>query len=51
MHGKLQRLDLPDLTPTETRQLAYSVMTDAQKKRFEEALELDFSFGMRGVAR
>src|SRR5436190_241380 len=51
VHGKLQRLDLPDLTPTETKQLAYSVMTDAQKKRFEESLELDFSFGIRGVAR
>ncbi len=49
--GKLQRIDLPDLTPTETRQLAYSVMTDTQKKRFEETLELDFSFGIRGVAR
>jgi twitching motility protein PilT len=51
VHGKLRRLDLPDLTPTETKQLAYSVMTDAQKKRFEETLELDFSFGIRGIAR
>ena len=51
VHGKLQRLDMPDLTPTETKQLAYSVMTDAQKKRFEETLELDFSFGIRGIAR
>ena len=42
---------MPDLTPTETKQLAYSVMTDAQKKRFEETLELDFSFGIRGIAR
>jgi twitching motility protein PilT len=51
VHGKLRRLDLPDLTPAETKQLAYSVMTDAQKKRFEETLELDFSFGIRGIAR
>jgi twitching motility protein PilT len=51
VHGKLQRLELPDLTPSETKQLAYSVMTDAQKKRFEESLELDFSFGIRGLAR
>jgi len=51
IHGKLQRLDLPNLTPAETKQLAYSVCTDAQKKRFEENLELDFSFGMRGVGR
>src|SRR3979409_2108367 len=51
VHGRLQRLDMPDLTPTDTKQLAYSVMTDAQKKRFEESLELDFSFGIRGIAR
>jgi twitching motility protein PilT len=51
VHGKLMRLDMPDLTPTETKGLAYSVMTDAQKKRFEETLELDFSFGIRGIAR
>ena len=51
VHGKLQRLALPDLTAAETKQLAYSVLTDAQKKRFEETLELDFSFGIRGIAR
>src|SRR3954447_18938262 len=51
VHGKLQTLDLPSLGPAETKGLAYSVLTDAQKKRFEEALELDFSFGVRGVAR
>jgi len=51
VHGKLQRLNMPDLTPTETKALAYSVMTDVQKKRFEETLELDFSFGIRGIAR
>src|SRR5947208_1917990 len=51
VHGHLQRLQLPELTPAETKQLAYSVLTDAQKKRFEESLELDFSFGIRGLAR
>jgi twitching motility protein PilT len=51
VHGKLTRLDLPDMNPAETKQLAYSVLTDAQKKRFEETLELDFSFGLKGLAR
>jgi twitching motility protein PilT len=51
VHGKLQTLDLPPLGPSDTKALAYSVLTDAQKKRFEETLELDFSFGIRGVAR
>jgi len=51
VHGHLQPLDMPPLGPAETKALAYSVMTDAQKHRFEEDLELDFSFGMKGLAR
>src|SRR5512132_1568531 len=51
VHGHLKPLDLTSLGPAETKNLAYSVLTDAQKKRFEEALELDFSFGIRGIAR
>jgi twitching motility protein PilT len=49
--GELVKLDQPPLTPTESKSLTYSVLTDAQKKRFEETLELDFSFGIRGLAR
>ena len=51
VHGHLRRLDGPDLTPAATKQLSYSVLTDSQKKRFEETLELDFSFGIKGLAR
>jgi twitching motility protein PilT len=51
VHGHLTRLEGGALTPSETKQLAYSVLTDAQKKRFEETLELDFSFGIKGLAR
>jgi twitching motility protein PilT len=51
VHGKLTRLDQPVLGPADTKQLGYSVLTDAQKKRFEETLELDFSFGLKGLAR
>jgi twitching motility protein PilT len=51
VHGHLQRLQMPDLTPAETKQLVYSVLTDSQKKRFEETMELDFSFGIKGLAR
>ena len=51
VHGHLKRLEYPDLTPSDTKALAYSVLTDAQKKRFEESMELDFSFGIRGIAR
>src|SRR4051812_33927753 len=51
VHGKLKPLDLPPLTAAETKTLAYSVLTDAQKHRFEENLELDFSFGLKNIAR
>src|SRR5213595_836970 len=40
-----------NLTSADTKQLAYSVLTDAQKHRFEENLELDFSFGVKGLSR
>jgi twitching motility protein PilT len=49
--GQLRPLNLPPLTPSETKQLAYSVLTDAQKHRFEEDKELDLSFGIKGLAR
>ena len=49
--GKLRPLDMPPLTTVETKQLAYSVLTDNQKHRFEESLELDFSFGIKNLAR
>ena len=51
VHGHLQPLDMPPLGPADTKQLAYSVMTDVQKHRFEEDFELDFSFGLKGLAR
>jgi twitching motility protein PilT len=51
VHGVLRPLEYPELTPAETKQLAYSVLTDSQKHRFEETLELDFSFGIKGLSR
>src|ERR1017187_11937 len=51
VHGHLVPLDLPQMTPAETKPLAYSVMTHSQKHRFEESLELDFSFGLKGLGR
>src|SRR5690348_16368291 len=39
------------LTPADTERLAYTVWTDAQKHRFEANLELDFSFGLKGMSR
>src|SRR6478735_1893420 len=48
-HGELQRMQLPPMVASETKQLVYSVLTDSQKKRFEETMELDFSFGIKAV--
>jgi twitching motility protein PilT len=47
----LVRLQTDPLTAVDTKTLCYSVMNDAQKLRFEEDLEIDFSFGIRGMAR
>jgi twitching motility protein PilT len=49
--GKLHPLKMPPLSPPETKQLCYSILTDAQKHRFEEDSELDLSFGVRGLSR
>jgi len=49
--GVLHSLNLPPMTPAETKQLCYSILTDNQKHRLEENLEIDFSFGLKGVAR
>src|SRR5579862_3863639 len=39
------------LSPKDTLQVAYSVLTEQQKKRFEMEDELDFSFGIQNLAR
>jgi len=49
--GKMIPLQAQPMTPAETKNLIYSVLTDSQKHRFEENLELDFSFGVKGLAR
>jgi twitching motility protein PilT len=49
--GFLQRLDHSTLSPTDSKQLIYSVLTDAQKHRFEMESDLDFSFGIKGLSR
>ncbi len=49
--GKLVPLKTPPLSPVETKQLCYSILTDAQKHKFEEDSELDLSFGVKGLSR
>jgi twitching motility protein PilT len=50
--GDMTDSSVPDvLTAKDTLQLAYSVLTENQKKRFETEDELDFSFGIQNLAR
>jgi twitching motility protein PilT len=49
--GELAPLRVPPLTPVDTKQLCYSILTDAQKHKFEEENELDLSFGVKSLAR
>ncbi len=49
--GSLVPLNLPSLSPQDTKQTCYSILTDAQKHRFEAQNELDLSFGVKGLAR
>src|SRR5438874_2557068 len=51
LHGELVALAHPPLSSTDTKNLSYSLLTEAQKKKFEEESELDFSFGIKGVSR
>jgi len=52
LHGKLVSLtEFEVLTPQDTQRLAYSVLNEGQKQKFEEQNELDLSFGIQGLAR
>jgi twitching motility protein PilT len=51
VHGRMLRAKTGNLTPADTKELCYSVLTDYQKAGFEEQKQLDFSFGIRDLAR
>jgi twitching motility protein PilT len=43
--------DYPELTPQDTREIVYSLLNDARRKRFENEQQLDFAYSIPGVAR
>ena len=50
--GDLVKIDdAPVLDPVNIRELVYSILTDAQRDRFESARELDASYGIAGLGR
>lgn len=51
IHKELVYLDSESLTPEDTAEMMYSIMTDKQKGLFQEKREHDFSYGMKGIAR
>jgi len=51
INGTLTPMDSAPLSPNDTKHLCYSILTEAQKHRFEEDSELDLSFGIKGLSR
>jgi twitching motility protein PilT len=51
LHGDLKKLDYPALSQDETHALIYDMMSDVQRKNFEEHRECDFSFDLGDIAR
>src|ERR1035437_40333 len=51
VEGRIVRVKSADLSSDQTRGICYSILTDAQKSRFEATKELDFSFGIKSMAR
>src|SRR5688572_22690305 len=49
--GAIVPLKLTPLSPIETKQLCYSVLTEEQKIQFEKNKELDLSFGVKSLSR
>ncbi|HEX9911792.1 MAG TPA: type IV pili twitching motility protein PilT, partial [candidate division Zixibacteria bacterium] len=49
--GKLIKTNYDLLTPEDTKKLAYSIMSEKQKQKFEEKSELDLSFGIENLSR
>ncbi len=51
LNGELRPLPMAPLASGDTKRLCYAILTENQRHRFEEELELDFSFGVRGLCR
>lgn len=51
INGELYPIKAPPLRPSETAALCLSALSDEQKRYFEEKMEIDFSFGVKGLAR
>ena len=51
VHGDMRRINLPSMEHKDVHSLVYDIMSDAQRKVYEENLEVDFSFEIPNLAR
>ena len=51
VHGDVRRINLPSMEHKDVHAMVYDIMSDAQRKQYEETLECDFSFEIPGLAR
>jgi twitching motility protein PilT len=51
VHGDVRRVNVEPLDHKQVHAMVYDIMTDAQRKHYEEFLEVDFSFEIEGLAR
>ncbi len=51
VHGDVRRINVEPLDHKQVHAMVYDIMTDAQRKHYEEFLEVDFSFEIEGLAR
>lgn len=51
VHGDVRRINVEPLDHKMVHSMVYDIMTDGQRKAYEEDLEVDFSFEIAGLAR
>ena len=51
VHGDVRRINVDPLDHKQVHAMVYDIMSDAQRKHYEEFLEVDFSFEIDGLAR
>src|SRR6187397_908771 len=51
VHGDIRRINLPPMEHEDVHAMVYDIMSDSQRKMYEEFLECDFSFAVPNLAR
>jgi twitching motility protein PilT len=51
VHGDMRKINLPILSHEKAHAMIYDIMSDAQRKQYEDTFECDFSFEIKGVSR